>query len=201
MSHAYNLFDRSLVPGISLCRIPHQLQPGRCVDVAACPAYLQLVLPPRRPDAADAEASATHAESKRRFMQSVRCHSSSSGSSRHPSDGRAPEPVRVCCPFGGVAYREPYVPRRPSGNEADGTTAATDGAKLLPSWSECGLQYENRIFGGDLLDLDEFPWMALLIYSAHPTRRPVFGCGGVLISRRYVLTAAHCVSGELYNRL
>lgn len=49
------------------------------------------------------------------------------------------------------------------------TTAATTtidkGVDLLPSWKECGVQYENRILGGDLLDLDEFPWMALLIYN------------------------------------
>lgn len=46
------------------------------------------------------------------------------------------------------------------------TTSKVDAsADLLPSWTECGVQYENRIVGGDLLDLDEFPWMALLIYN------------------------------------
>lgn len=39
---------------------------------------------------------------------------------------------------------------------------------VLPSWKECGVQYENRILGGELLELDEFPWMALLIYNKDP---------------------------------
>lgn len=32
---------------------------------------------------------------------------------------------------------------------------------------ECGYQvYNQKIRGGELTDLDEFPWMALLIYSS-----------------------------------
>lgn len=166
-----------LCTAIGLCRIPHQLQPGRCIDQHNCTAYAQLI---HRPDAED--EARTLLDGKRRFVEAVRCH------------GRPHGSAQVCCPFGGAAYREPYIPRRQL------SALPAPAAHLLPGWSDCGLQYENRIFGGDLLDLDEFPWMALLIYSQNP-RRPVFGCGGVLISRRYVMTAAHCVSGEQYNRL
>lgn len=49
--------------------------------------------------------------------------------------------------------------------EKTSTSKVDEKLNLLPSWKECGVQYENRILGGDLLDLDEFPWMALLIYN------------------------------------
>lgn len=63
---------------------------------------------------------------------------------------------------------------------------------LLPT--ECGKDLSQRIFGGERTDIDEFPWMALLEY-AKPNGRST-ACGGVLISRRYVLTAAHCIKGK-----
>ncbi|CAH1637697.1 unnamed protein product [Spodoptera littoralis] len=64
---------------------------------------------------------------------------------------------------------------------------------LLPNSHICGIQNNDRIVGGIQADIDEHPWMALIRYN-----KPVgwgFYCGGVLISARYVLTAAHCVKG------
>ncbi|CAH1173515.1 unnamed protein product [Phaedon cochleariae] len=57
----------------------------------------------------------------------------------------------------------------------------------------CGRQTANsdKIIGGIAVDPGDYPWMALLEYSSNNGRR--FGCGGTLINRRYVLTAAHCV--------
>ncbi|XP_066995227.2 melanization protease 1 isoform X1 [Anabrus simplex] len=60
---------------------------------------------------------------------------------------------------------------------------------LLPS--DCSALL-NRILGGNEADLGEFPWLAALIYRS-PKGQLGFLCGGSLINKRYVLTAAHCL--------
>ncbi|CAK1547228.1 unnamed protein product [Leptosia nina] len=53
---------------------------------------------------------------------------------------------------------------------------------------------ENRIAGGRETELDQFPWTVLMKTTFdYGTKIAAFSCGGSLISRRYVLTAGHCV--------
>ncbi|ACA87857.1 S1 family peptidase [Shewanella woodyi] len=53
-----------------------------------------------------------------------------------------------------------------------------------------------RIIGGEDAQKSEFPFMASLISSSTPTTGSVQPfCGGSLITKRFVLTAAHCVQG------
>ncbi|CAH2094427.1 unnamed protein product [Euphydryas editha] len=61
---------------------------------------------------------------------------------------------------------------------------------LLPS--QCGPVEGERIFGGNRTRLFEMPWMVLLTYDS--ARGTKLSCGGTLITKWYVLTAAHCVS-------
>uniref|UniRef100_A0A1A9W0H2 Peptidase S1 domain-containing protein n=1 Tax=Glossina brevipalpis TaxID=37001 RepID=A0A1A9W0H2_9MUSC len=58
----------------------------------------------------------------------------------------------------------------------------------------CGAYLGRRISFGVETTLFEYPWSALLIYDT--TER--FHCGGSLITNRYVLTAAHCVTEHFY---
>nr|Q8I6K0.1 RecName: Full=Phenoloxidase-activating factor 3; AltName: Full=Prophenoloxidase-activating factor III; AltName: Full=Serine protease-like protein PPAF-3; Contains: RecName: Full=Phenoloxidase-activating factor 3 light chain; Contains: RecName: Full=Phenoloxidase-activating factor 3 heavy chain; Flags: Precursor [Holotrichia diomphalia]BAC15604.1 prophenoloxidase activating factor-III [Holotrichia diomphalia] len=68
----------------------------------------------------------------------------------------------------------------------------------LPDRTECGLQDDFKVLGGEDTDLGEYPWMALL-QQTKTSGAKSFGCGGSLISDRYVLTAAHCVVSSSYT--
>nr|ANH58161.1 prophenoloxidase activating proteinase 1 [Plutella xylostella] len=69
------------------------------------------------------------------------------------------------------------------------------------SEGKCGVDTNgDRIYGGQFTDLDEFPWMALLGYRTR-SGDMTYQCGGVLINRRYVLTAAHCVTGAIETQV
>ncbi|XP_073814913.1 serine protease ea-like [Musca autumnalis] len=68
----------------------------------------------------------------------------------------------------------------------------------LPRPGECGVSMSNRILRGNITDIDEFPWMALIQIKTGPSRFH-FNCGGSLINSRYVLTAGHCVKFEQIN--
>ncbi|XP_058455964.1 CLIP domain-containing serine protease B15-like [Malaya genurostris] len=57
----------------------------------------------------------------------------------------------------------------------------------------CGaLDFANRILGGEVTEIGEHPWAALLIYDLGGNRFSP-KCGGSLLNSRYVLTAAHCI--------
>ena len=49
-----------------------------------------------------------------------------------------------------------------------------------------------RIVGGILAELNEFPWMAALVYEESNGEQKI-ACGGSLISSNVIMTAAHCI--------
>uniref|UniRef100_A0A182TE91 Peptidase S1 domain-containing protein n=1 Tax=Anopheles melas TaxID=34690 RepID=A0A182TE91_9DIPT len=63
----------------------------------------------------------------------------------------------------------------------------------LPSPPHCGVRTNTRLIGGQLTQLDDYPWTALIEYEK-PDGSTGFHCGGTLINQGHILTAAHCVS-------
>jgi len=60
-----------------------------------------------------------------------------------------------------------------------------------PSNCRCGIVNQRaRIVGGAEAEVNEYPWMALLILIGYQF------CGGSLISSRWIISAAHCTWGH-----
>ncbi|XP_011341020.1 trypsin-1 isoform X2 [Ooceraea biroi] len=71
-----------------------------------------------------------------------------------------------------------------------------DTKMLKPLFAACGLTNKhNRIVGGNETLVNQYPWMAMLLY------RNQFYCGGTVINSRYVLTASHCIDRFDVNKL
>nr|XP_023024181.1 melanization protease 1-like [Leptinotarsa decemlineata] len=66
----------------------------------------------------------------------------------------------------------------------------------------CGVvAIDNKITGGDIADLGQFPWMALLGYKQKRVDFIEYLCGGTIITETYVLTAAHCIGVGKHHKL
>lgn len=98
--------------------------------------------------------------------------------------------ISVCCP-NDAPYSEPPPSVENHKN-----------LRLLPHLSECGTSSADRLYGGNKTDLLEYPWMALIsTQTTGRIKQTEFSCGGTVINDRYILTAAHCITGLSNRRL
>jgi secreted trypsin-like serine protease len=56
------------------------------------------------------------------------------------------------------------------------------------------------IVGGSFASVGEYPWFTMLRVVWGKTDEQ-FGCGGMLVSPEYVLTAAHCINWNMKKKV
>lgn len=103
-----------------------------------------------------------------------------------------PEEQSVCC--GPPPETKPKLPS-PRGRCSDSLTA------FPPERDSrcCGIESAagNKIIGGKDTYIDEYPWLVVIEYIKLGETKLL--CGGSLISAKYVLTAGHCVAGQILS--
>ena len=143
------------------CEIPNEDKLGICLEVSQCSAYLQV------------RNSTNLPAEKVNFLKKVQCVSNVSYDER----ARSLEPL-VCCTTNGQDYRFPSIQfskfeyrrfqdatarfKKKKLKRRIQTVEPIEGFNLL---NECGKQVTHRIYGGEIAELDEFPWLALLVYN------------------------------------
>ncbi|XP_065072452.1 CLIP domain-containing serine protease B8-like [Ochlerotatus camptorhynchus] len=151
------------------CDIPNEAEKGICVKPQDCQAFQNIII--------EEELCSIGTFS---FVKALQCEST--------------DETRVCCPQSG-AYKDPQL-------SSDVPRLERNPRPIMPLLFDlcysCGQEvaFKDRIVGGKIADIDEFPWATLLFY-----RNNRQGCGGVLISRTFVMTAAHCLAGPNYDQL
>ncbi|XP_014215660.1 serine protease easter-like isoform X2 [Copidosoma floridanum] len=137
---------------------------GNCININNCPGILSLLK--TRPVSPDAMG---------RVLKS-QCG----------FEGKTP---KVCCERNITPTERPV---QPVDDTQPPDVTKHPNLRLL-GYKNCGPFNSDKIIGGNVTRINEIPWMALLSYDTGKGR-PEFRCGGSILNKRYILTAAHCVA-------
>lgn len=130
------------------CYIPNSKENGTCLEASKCPPYIRLK-----------SLSDLTLDTSLEYLTSVHCE----------NETNVDEPL-VCCPSdSNVEISKEFVkqksllPDRKLKKQKRRISLVTESGIVS---GECGKQVTNRIYGGEIAELDEYPWMVLLVYNS-----------------------------------
>lgn len=171
----------SLLPFVEAfgkCYTPDQYK-GDCVYFKSCPALLEIYN--KRPASTQ----------DRLYLSLSQC------------GFRDGQPLVCCREFAAPASQPPppppqqppqQVPQQPSP-----VAPVAPGKSLLPKPGECGIDAENRIYGGNQTFVDEYPWMALLQYSKRKKTKTGFWIIKLIIVSQQQTTEKDSTAAEFWS--
>ncbi|XP_053687810.1 CLIP domain-containing serine protease B8-like [Sabethes cyaneus] len=161
------------------CAIPNEASRGTCVSPEHCSAYQRIN-----------DVGSLSSIGRLSFLRRLQCTGMDEGN--------------ICCPRSGNDYRQPSMNESLPKRERE--KPITVGSRMGGGSNDdapCGHQsFGQKLLGGQITDIDEFPWMAMLLYDSmgEGTSALSPGCGGALISKSFVVTAAHCLVGKVIQK-
>lgn len=166
---------------MDMCLTPNN-QTGNCIAIRSCPVLLSLVNGSDQP---------IKTYLRRSFCGWI-------------SENGNP---KVCCPFNiDPGHFNPSIFRTASDADVAGSpksisptqsstpTGSTSHTKSTKGPYKCGLTNRKavKIVGGQDASLGDWPWIAAIYYRSKSDTHPTTRCSGTLISKDWVVTAAHC---------
>lgn len=163
------------------CQLPND-NDGQCVVLEQCNLYR--------------DAPRPFSRQQESLLDQIKCSTDSHSNHTAEDDG-------ICCPTKYINQTITITTTTTTPTETVSSKNEYDfdldvrfrerrGVELL-SMDQCGkVDATRRIVGGRVADLKEFPWQALIKYKVGRVFK--FKCGASLISARYTLTCAHCIT-------